>query len=261
MNFYDVLGVQPDASEKEIGKAFRAVSRTCAPDLFPGEPDKEELFKKLTEAHDTLRDPAKRLEYDGKIRLQSRTQQSERPKPKTDKSTDASSRETSLKVKKASVTVTLKQWIQGCKVNSMTYVLTVPKCSKSEIDFNIYRDNLTIRLTVKVKQHHLFRVEDRNLLMTLPVTPLEALLGAKLKIQDVFGKPFEVSVPKGSPNRRRITLQGLGLPETTSPSGKRVPQGALIVTLKIIKYPTTANFGELLQAEAKLVGTSFRKLT
>ncbi len=261
MNFYDILGVLPDASEKEIGKAFRAQSRTCAPDLFPGDQSKEELFKKLTQAHDTLRDPVKRSEYDTKIRVQVRTQQTGSSKPKTETNANTSSKATSQKVKKAAVTLTLKQWMDGCKVNSMTYVLTVPKCSKGEVDFNIYRDNLTIRLTVKVKQHHLFRVEDRNLLMTLPVTPLEALLGAKLTVKDVHGKPFLVTVPKESTNRRKITIPGLGLPETVSSTGKRVPQGVLVVTLKIVRYPKDSNFAELLRAEAKLVGTSFRKLT
>lgn len=59
-NFYDVLGVKRDASDDEIKKAFRKLAAKYHPDRGGD----EERFKEISEAYDTLSDPAKRKEYD-----------------------------------------------------------------------------------------------------------------------------------------------------------------------------------------------------
>ena len=59
-NFYDVLGVSRDASQDEIKKSFRKLAQKYHPDAG-GDEDK---FKEISEAYETLSDPAKRKEYD-----------------------------------------------------------------------------------------------------------------------------------------------------------------------------------------------------
>lgn len=59
-NFYDVLGVKRDATDDEVKKAFRKLAAKYHPDRGGD----EEKFKEISEAYDTLSDPAKRKEYD-----------------------------------------------------------------------------------------------------------------------------------------------------------------------------------------------------
>jgi molecular chaperone DnaJ len=65
-DYYKVLGVSPDATDKEITKAYRRLARQYHPDANPGH---EEQFKEISAAYDVLGDPAKRKEYDEVRRL------------------------------------------------------------------------------------------------------------------------------------------------------------------------------------------------
>ena len=61
-NFYERLGVSRSASTPEIVKAARRMVRQTHPDVNPGIDDN--LFKKITEARDTLENAAQRAQYD-----------------------------------------------------------------------------------------------------------------------------------------------------------------------------------------------------
>ncbi|MFH1026245.1 MAG: molecular chaperone DnaJ [Nitrospirota bacterium] len=62
--YYKTLGVNKDASQDEIKKAFRKLARKYHPDLNPGDKVAEQKFKELNEAYEVLSDPKKRAEYD-----------------------------------------------------------------------------------------------------------------------------------------------------------------------------------------------------
>jgi curved DNA-binding protein len=63
-DYYNVLGVDKNATEKEIKRAFRRLARQHHPDANPGDPQAEERFKKLNEAYEVLSEPEKRRRYD-----------------------------------------------------------------------------------------------------------------------------------------------------------------------------------------------------
>jgi molecular chaperone DnaJ len=63
-DFYVVLGVQRDASEADIKKAYRKLAMECHPDRNNGDKVAEEKFKLVSEAYEVLRDPEKRAAYD-----------------------------------------------------------------------------------------------------------------------------------------------------------------------------------------------------
>jgi curved DNA-binding protein len=63
-DYYKILGVDRNASEKEIKKAYRKLARKYHPDVNPGDDGAEERFKEINEAHEVLSDPEKRKKFD-----------------------------------------------------------------------------------------------------------------------------------------------------------------------------------------------------
>lgn len=62
-DYYKIMGLSQNASEKDIKLAYRKLARKYHPDISK-EPNAEERFKEMGEAYEVLKDPAKRAEYD-----------------------------------------------------------------------------------------------------------------------------------------------------------------------------------------------------
>lgn len=63
-DYYEVLGVEKNASADEIKKAYRKAAVKYHPDKNPGDKEAEEKFKEAAEAYDVLSDDQKRARYD-----------------------------------------------------------------------------------------------------------------------------------------------------------------------------------------------------
>src|SRR5213595_3563353 len=63
-DYYDILGVQRNADEKELKGAYRKLAKQYHPDARPGDKTTEHKFKELNEAYEMLKDPQKRAAYD-----------------------------------------------------------------------------------------------------------------------------------------------------------------------------------------------------
>ena len=61
---YAELGLSRDASDDDIGRAFRKLAARYHPDRNPGDPSAEERFKRIAEAYRVLHDPKARAAYD-----------------------------------------------------------------------------------------------------------------------------------------------------------------------------------------------------
>ncbi|GAB0157202.1 J domain-containing protein [Chryseobacterium sp. Alg-005] len=63
-DYYKILGVEKNASQDEIKKAYRKLARKLHPDLNPDDKEAERKFKELNEANEVLSNPENRAKYD-----------------------------------------------------------------------------------------------------------------------------------------------------------------------------------------------------
>lgn len=84
-------------------------------------------------------------------------------------------------------------------------------------------------LEVSIKPHRLYVLDGKDILLTLPVTPWEAALGASIEAPTLAGK-VKLNVPPGSQAGKRLRLKGRGMPGT--------PAGDQYVILQIVNPST-----------------------
>lgn len=84
-------------------------------------------------------------------------------------------------------------------------------------------------LTVRVEPHRYFRREGNDLLVDVPITPAEAVLGAKVDVPTLGEGPVVVTVPPGTSSGVKLRLRGKGVvdPQTKQP-------GDLYAVVKIV---------------------------
>lgn len=63
-DYYEVLGVDKNADDAALKKAYRALAKKYHPDMNPGDEEAEKKFKEASEAYAVLSDPEKRRKYD-----------------------------------------------------------------------------------------------------------------------------------------------------------------------------------------------------
>ncbi len=64
MDFYSLLGLAPGASSADIKRAYRRLARRYHPDINPGDRAAETLYRRISDAYETLVDPERRRAYD-----------------------------------------------------------------------------------------------------------------------------------------------------------------------------------------------------
>lgn len=81
-------------------------------------------------------------------------------------------------------------------------------------------------VTCQVEPHHLFRMDGRNLRITVPVTFAEAALGADIEVPTVDGGTVKLRIPAGTPTGRTLRVKGRGVATAKA-------TGDLLVTVEV----------------------------
>jgi molecular chaperone DnaJ len=263
-DFYKVLGVDKKSTPDEIKKKYRALARDLHPDKTSGDAALEEKFKAVSEAYDILSDPKKRAEYDEARSLFERggfraptgggnyqggdftdifgggnpqdifanlfggAGMRRGPRKGQDLQTEST---ITFKESIFGTTLELKLSTDGkaaqnitarvpAGVNDGAKIRVKGKGSPGEAG----PGDLFILLTVKA--HPIFSRKGENLLLTLPVTFVEATLGADLKVPTLGGEDVTVRLAAGTPTGRVLRVKGRGITK-----GHTV--GDLLITIDI----------------------------
>ena len=272
---YRVLGVNRNASDEEIKRAYRKLAKKLHPDLNPGDKKVEAQFKETTAAYDFLSDPEKRRKYDrGEIdesgqprgpRFSSRPSGGGQQRHTTrgfgfggeedaefteDLFTDffgfGRNPRDSIKLKGADVSYQVRvpflEAVLGTKqrlqlADGKTLEVQLPPGTDTGQTLRLKGQGLPGRggapagdafVEVTVEPHPIFTRDGNDILVELPITLYEAVLGATLNVPTIDGK-VSLRVPADSNSGTQLRLRGKGV--QAGRSGARGDQYVRLVVM------------------------------
>ncbi len=277
-NYYDVLGVARDGSEKDIRRAYRKLAREHHPDVNPGDDASEARFKQINEAYSVLSDTDKRRKYDrygenwthwekmeeaeaqgrqgGPFRWStggngSRTFEFEtgpgNPFQDLIFNPGRSPRQPRARPVEQPVEVTLEEAFNGA-----TRLLELADGRRLEVKIPPGVDNGSrvrvaagdgqrgnINLAISVKPHPSFQRERRDLYTTVHLPLEDAVLGGEITVPTLSGR-VALTIPEETQNGQRFRLAGQGMPSlnTSGTSGNNSGQRGDLFATVNVKVPT-----------------------
>jgi len=266
-DLYAVLGVTKGAQDDEIRRAYRRLAKELHPDVRPDDPAASERFKLVTAAYDILGDATKRRRYDdGEIDAQGEPVRTYarngagaggwangfggRDNGVTDIFSDLfgarGARGPGFSLRGQDVRYTLEvdfmEAVAGTRKRVTmpeggTLDLTVPE---GVADGQVLRlkgkgapglrggENGDALVEIHVRPHPKFKRLGNDILLELPITIDEAVLGGKVEVATVSSR-VALQIPKGTSSGRIFRLKGKGVRSTTDGS-----VGDLLVTIRIV---------------------------
>lgn len=250
-DYYEVLGVPRNASEADIKKAYRKLARQYHPDRNPGDKQAETRFKEVQEAYDVLHDKTKRAQYDrfgfagpgggqgpfqtggragpGGFEFQGVNPEDlesilgafggggfgemfgrrARGRSRTARAPESVEAEVAIPFLKAALGGTV-----SLNVDGRTIDVRVPAGVEEGKKLRLGGQgpgggDLLVR--IKIEPHPYFRREGNNVILDVPVSVSEAILGAKVDVPTLDGTHLTVKVPAGTSSGARLRLRGKGI--------------------------------------------------
>jgi molecular chaperone DnaJ len=261
-DFYKILGVSPTASQSDIKDAYRSKAKALHPDKNQGDTALEEKFKAVSEAYDILSDAKKRAEYDEARSLFERggfraptggggagdfsdifgggnpqdifanlfggAGMRRGPRKGQDLQTEST---ISFREAIFGTTLELKLAVDGKTRQDIT--ARVPAGVKDGVKIRVKGKgapgeagpgDLFILLTVT--PHQIFSRNGDNITLTVPVTFVEATLGADIKVPTLSGDEVTLRLAPGTPTGRVLRVKGKGVTKGST-------TGDLLVTIEV----------------------------
>jgi curved DNA-binding protein len=224
-DYYQILGVSPDADEKTIRQAFRKLAQQHHPDVNPGNKAAEEKFKEINEAYQVLSDPAQRKKYDAlRTQYQQWQQQGRRPQD-FDWQTWSARPEEGVHVRYGTVD-DLKD-------------LFGSEAAFSDFFTAIFGGVREEKGTPRPRR-------GRDLESEIDLTLEEAFKGTT-RVLEIGDRRVEVKIPAGVRTGSRIRLAGQG-----EPGRNGGPPGDLYLIARILPHPTFERDGDDLHMEVPI---------
>jgi len=277
IDYYQILGLQKDATQDQIKKAYRKLARKYHPDLNPNNEEAASKFKELNEANEVLSDPEKRAKYDKYGEHWEHGEEYERARQQQQGQTydfggegfgdydgfsdffgsmfgrEGRSKSSGYKGQDVSANLTLnvtdvlETQKQTLTVNGKNIRLTIPAGVEDGQTIKIkghggkgYNNgpNGDLYITFHITNNTAFKIEGADLYKTVEIDLYDAILGGEVTIDTLNGK-VKVPIKEGTENNKKVKLRGKGLPIYK----KENEFGDLFVTFSI-KTPTNLSAEE-----------------
>jgi curved DNA-binding protein len=256
-DYYSILGVGRDASADDIKHAYRKLARKYHPDVSK-EANAEEKFKEVSEAYETLKDKEKRAAYDQLGSYQQGQEFRPPPDWETRFGGGSSEEFVDLgdlfehlsgraghsrrgpapgRNYELNATLTLEQAARGIELETALPGAgdAAPKTVRVRVPAGVTEGHRLrvpgkgapgrnggpagdLYVNISLVPHRLFRASGHDLYLDLPLTPSEAVLGAKVEIPVLDGR-ITVTVPAGSRPGQKLRIGGRGLPQPRGGAG------------------------------------------
>lgn len=238
MDYYSLLGVTKDASQEEIKKAYKKMVMEHHPDRGGN----HDHFAKINAAYETLKDPAKRAEYDN-------------PQPQYNFN-NANFNNGNFNTNfedlfgaifgrqqvrrnrdvKIAITLELEEVMNGKDLvanytlfsgeQTIANIKIHPGVQHGEaIRFKGLGDNSVKQLPrgdlivfVKVMQHKIFERDGKNLKIVKKVNVFDLITGTQIEIDTLNKNKIAVTIPKGTQPETVLSVSGYGLPDPNTNS-------------------------------------------
>jgi DnaJ-class molecular chaperone len=202
-DLYQTLGLTKTATDEDIRTAYRALAKKYHPDLNPGNKEAERRFKEISAAYAILGDAEKRRAYDaGKIDETG----AERPERRFYREYAGAE--------------------QGFKYQR-------PEDFEGFEDLGgIFGDLFRQRRGRAGGAEAQFRMRGGDVRYTLPVDFMEAVNGAKKRVDMPDGKTLDITIPAGVNDGQILRLKGQG-----SPGHGGAPSGDALIEVKVRPHP------------------------
>ncbi len=288
-DYYDTLGIQRDADENEVRRAFRRLARKYHPDLNKDDKDAEAKFKEVNEAYEVLSNADSRKKYDAygdqwrdADRIEEQRRSTRSPFDFTSRGyydnsdlfsgfedifgagggyRDFETRRAPSTVRtETSVTVSLEEAYSGTTINAN--LTTGGRARRFEVEIPPGVDNgSAVRVTpesgtellfrVSVTPHPRFKRLGEDIYTDVRVAFEAAMLGGEAEVMTLDGRRIAVTIPENSQNGQNIRLRGLGMPALGSPEEK----GDLYATVRpVMPKSLTEEQRELIRRFRELRG-------
>ena len=224
-DYYQILGVSPDADEKTIRQTFRKLARQYHPDVNPGDKTAEEQFKSINEAYQVLSDAEQRKKYDA-LRAQYQSWQQSGGRPR-DFNWQAWSAQPGEGAYRDAGTVDDLQDLFG------------DESPFSDFFTSIFGEARRAERTPRPRR-------GRDLESEVAVTLEEAFRGTTRTLQ-IGDRRIEAKVPPGVYTGTRLRLAGQG-----EPGRQGGPAGDLYLSIRVVPHATFERDGDDLFTDLSL---------